>query len=66
MSSGRLRPRTEAMYLLAKLCADQGDASAARQHLTGMIQDINGSPAAIGRKFGRWKSRGRQLLRKLP
>ena len=56
----------EAMYLLARLCANQGDTTAAREHLSGLIQDINGSPAAIGRKFGRWKSRARQLLRKLP
>jgi hypothetical protein len=56
----------EAMYLLAKLCANQGDTIAARQHLLGLIQDINGSPAAIARKFGRWKSLARQLLRKLP
>ncbi len=56
----------EAMYLLAKLCADAGDTKAARQHLSGLIQDINGSPTAIARKFGRWKSRARQLLRKIP
>ncbi len=56
----------EAMYLLARLCANQGDTIAAREHAKGLIQDVNGSPAAIARKFGRWKSRARQLLRKLP
>ena len=56
----------EGVYMLAKLCADQGDTAAARQHLQSLLQDINASPAAIARKFGRWKSRARQLLRKLP
>lgn len=56
----------EGVYMLAKLCADQGDTAAARQHLQAMLQDIQASPLAIARKFGRWKSRGRQLLRKLP
>jgi hypothetical protein len=56
----------EALYLLATLCANQGDTKEARQHLSGLIQDINGSPAAIARRFGRWKSLARQMLRKLP
>ena len=56
----------EALYLAAKLSADQGDVFAARQYLQGMLLDINGSPAVIARKFGRWKSRARQMLRKLP
>lgn len=56
----------EALYLLAKLHAGQGDTKAARQDLLGLIQDINGSPVAIARKYGRWKSRARQMLRKLP
>lgn len=56
----------ESLYLLAKLCVIQGDPAAARQNLQGLIQDINGSPYAIARKFGRWKSLARQLLRQLP
>lgn len=56
----------ESLYLLAKLCVAQGDPTAARQNLQALIQDINGSPYAIARKFGRWKSLARQMLRKLP
>ncbi|OYW33992.1 MAG: hypothetical protein B7Z51_00245, partial [Methyloversatilis sp. 12-65-5] len=56
----------EAVYLLACQCRDDGDIAAAREHLQAMLRDINGSPAAIARKFGRWRSLGRQLLRKLP
>jgi hypothetical protein len=56
----------EALYLLATLCASQGDVKEARHHLTGLIQDINGCPSAIARKFGRWKSLSRQMLRRLP
>lgn len=56
----------EAVYLLASLCAEQGHRQAARDHLQSVLHDINGSPAAIARKHGRWKSRAKQLLRKLP
>lgn len=56
----------EAMYLLAKLHMSQGNMRAARLQLIGLIQDLNGSPTAIARKHGRWKSRARQMLRKLP
>lgn len=56
----------EALYLLSQLYVTQGQPQLARQQLLGLIQDINGSPVAIARKFGRWKSRARQLLRKLP
>lgn len=56
----------EAVYLLAKLNANLGNPTAARQQLQGLIQDINGSPTAIARKHGRWKSLARQMLRKLP
>lgn len=56
----------EALYLLAKLSACQGDQAAARKHLQALIQDINGCPTAIARKYGRWKSLARQMLRKLP
>ena len=56
----------ESLFLLANLCAMQGDTTTARQHLVGLIHDIDGSPIAIARKFGRWKSLARQLLRKLP
>ena len=55
----------EAMYLLAELYVDQGETKAARETLQSLIQDINGSPTAIARKHGRWKSRAKQLLRKL-
>lgn len=56
----------EAVFILAKLTASQGDAIAARKHLVALIQDIDGSPAAIARRYGRWKSRARQMLRKIP
>ena len=56
----------EAVYLLASLYADQGNPQGARDHLQALMHDINGSPAAIARRSGRWKSRARQLLRKLP
>jgi hypothetical protein len=56
----------EALYALARLRVEEGDVGAARDHLQSMLHDINGSPAAIARKHGRWKSRARQLLRKLP
>lgn len=56
----------EGLYLLAALCQTQGDAAGARQHLRSLLQDLNASPTAIARKHGRWRSRGRQLLRKLP
>lgn len=55
----------EAVYLLAELHAQQGQTQMARQHLQALLHDINGSPAAIARRYGRWKSRARQLLRKL-
>ena len=56
----------EAVYLLAKLLAERGHTQPARDHLQSVLHDINGSPAAIARKHGRWKSRAKQLLRKLP
>lgn len=55
----------EAVYLLADLHAQQGNTQVAREHLQALLHDINGSPAAIARRYGRWKSRARQLLRKL-
>ena len=55
----------EAVYLLASLHADQGNSEIARKHLQALIYDVNGSPAAIARRHGRWKSRARQLLKKL-
>lgn len=56
----------EAVYLLASLHARQGNSDVARRHLQALLHDINGSPAAIARRHGRWKSRARQLLNKLP
>jgi hypothetical protein len=55
----------EAVYLLANLHAQQGNTDVARNHLQALLHDINGSPTAIARRYGRWKSRARQLLRRL-
>lgn len=55
----------EAMYMLAELYAILGETRGAQESLQSLIQDINGSPSAIARKHGRWKSRAKQLLRKL-
>ena len=55
----------EALFLLAELCVDQGEAKMAREYLLALVQDINGSPTAIARKHGRWKSRANQLLKKI-
>jgi len=56
----------EAVYLLACRCRDDGDAQAARQHLQDLLRDMNSSPTAISRKFGRWKSLARKMLKQLP
>ncbi len=56
----------EAVYALAKLQTELGELQLARDHVQSLLHDINGSPAAIARKHGRWKSLARQLLRKLP
>lgn len=56
----------EALYLLATLCVQQGAPRDARAHLEAMLLDIDGSPRAIARKQGMWRSKGRRLLRKLP
>jgi len=55
----------EAVYLLGSLHAHQGNSDAAREHLQALLHDINGSPAALARRFGRWKSRARQLLKQI-
>ena len=55
----------EAVYLLASLHVKKGETAEARRHLQALLHDINGSPSAIARRHGRWKSRARQLLRKL-
>ncbi len=55
----------EAVWLLAKLLAEQGQSQPARDHLQSLLHDINGSPTAIARKSGRWKSRAKQLLQTL-
>ena len=55
----------EALFLLAELCANRGETKTACEHLFALIQDINGSPTAIARKHGRWKSRAKQLLHKI-
>ncbi len=56
----------EGLYLLATLCNSAGQPEEARQHLRALLQDLNASPTAIARKHGRWKSRAKQLLRKMP
>jgi tetratricopeptide (TPR) repeat protein len=56
----------EGVFRLARLCRELGDTDAARQHLRALLQDLNASPSAIARKFGRWKSRAKQMLRALP
>ncbi|QDT99356.1 tetratricopeptide repeat protein [Gimesia aquarii] len=56
----------EAMFMLATLEAEAGDHQAARKTLQGMLLDINGSPRGIARKFVRWKSKARRLLKHLP
>jgi len=56
----------EALYLLATLYVRQGNAPAAREQLQALLMDLRGSPASIARQHGRWKSRARQLLKKLP
>lgn len=56
----------EALFILATLEADAGDHQAARKTLQGMLLDINGSPTGIARKFVRWKSKARRLLKRLP
>jgi len=56
----------EALYLLATFEAEVGDIQAARKTLQSMLLDINGSPRGIARKFVRWKSNARRLLKRLP
>lgn len=56
----------EAVYLLAEQCRADGDIAASRDHLQAMLRDLQGSPPAVARKFGRWQSRARKLLRQLP
>lgn len=56
----------EGVFLLATLCADAGQTQQARDHLNGLIMDIDGSPRAIARKQLFWKSRAKRLLRRLP
>ena len=57
----------EALFLLARLLANQGDVQSAREHLRSMIRDIAlpaRLPSAANTVAG--KSRARQLLRTLP
>jgi hypothetical protein len=56
----------EAVYLLACRCHEDGDPAAARKHLQELLRDLNSSPTAIARKFGRWKSLARKMLKQLP
>ena len=56
----------EALYLLATLELERGHPAEARNHLEGLLLDINGSPKAIARKQSRWKSRAAKLLKQIP
>ena len=56
----------EGLYLLARIYAEQGNASGARSQLESLIQDLDGAPRAIVRRQLFWKGRARKLLRKLP
>jgi hypothetical protein len=56
----------EAVYLLARQCHAEGDVHAARQHLQDLLRDLQASPPAVSRKFGRWQSLARKLLKQLP
>jgi hypothetical protein len=56
----------EGVFLYSKLLAERGESEMARRHLESLLLDINGSPASIARKHGRWKSRAKQLLKRLP
>ena len=56
----------EALFLLAKLCEEQGEIETARGYFRGIIVDIDSSPKAIARKNLFWKSRARKAIRKLP
>lgn len=56
----------EALFLLATLELERGNPVEARNHLEGLLLDINGSPKAIARKQSRWKSRAAKLLKQIP
>tara|TARA_R110002111_G_scaffold168038_2_gene234000 strand:- start:122654 stop:123484 length:831 start_codon:yes stop_codon:yes gene_type:complete len=56
----------EALFMRATLESGAGDHQAARTTLQSMLLDINGSPRGIARKFVRWKSKARRLLKRLP
>jgi hypothetical protein len=55
----------EGLYILASVYAEQNRPDEAREQLEAMVLDINGSPRAIARKFGYWKSRAQKMLRRL-
>jgi tetratricopeptide (TPR) repeat protein len=56
----------EALFLVATIHAERGNPAEARAQLQAMLLDINGSPPAIARKHGMWKSRARRMFRTLP
>jgi hypothetical protein len=56
----------EALYLLATLELERANPAGARQHLEGLLMDINGSPKSIAKKQSRWKTRATKLLKQLP
>lgn len=56
----------EAVYLLAEQCQADGEPQTAREHLQSLLRDLQTSPTAVSRKFGRWRSRAQKLLRQLP
>lgn len=56
----------EGLYLLATIHVEQDNPTLAREHLQGLIVDVDSSPRAIARKFLSWKRRAKRLLRRLP
>jgi hypothetical protein len=55
----------EALYLLGCSERKAGNLDAARDQFRGLLRDLQSTPAAIARKFGRWKSLARRELKSL-
>lgn len=55
----------EAVFLLGKLQADNGDAEEARETLQSLVDDLENAPRAIVRKSMFWRSRAKKLMRSL-
>lgn len=56
----------EAVYLFATLQAEDGETEEARKTLVSLIDDLENAPRAIVRKSMFWRSRAKQLLKRLP